>query len=215
VTVLTAFADANDGYLESQHGTYANARSGSGATITADVAGTDLTVGQAFLFSTYFLYEAFVKFDTSSITASGTISTAVLSLYGTSDTSTTDFTMEAWINNWTAALDSTDWVAGASISALTKVATFATAGFSTSGYNAFTDVAMPANVNKTGTTSLMVASSRLAAGTAPGGREDVTVGATDRAGTTNDPKLVVTYTLASKFPPSVNVNQAVMRAAVR
>lgn len=194
-TVSTFYAGTSDGYIASSNADYATARASTpgGANDTNATA----VVGQQ---TGYALYEMFVQFDTSGIDDADTVSQAVLSLYGTTDLSTTDFTAEARVSDWGASLTNTDWVAGASLSGLTRVATHASSGFATSAYNDFTEdgTNFRSAVNKTGATRLILVSDRLVAGTAPTGNELWICSTADEAGTTQDPKLVVTHASATK-----------------
>lgn len=197
-TVSTFYSGTSDGYLVSVHATYATARSTfSGGTSVSD-ADTTMACGQMKP-GDFQLYEMFVQFDTSAIDDSDAVSQAVLSLYGTVDLSTTDFTAEARLYDWGASLTVADWVAGASLSSLTRVATHASAGFATSAYNDFTEDGsnFRSAVNTTGATRLILVSDRLVAGTEPTGNELWLVSTADETGTTQDPKLVVTHAAAS------------------
>lgn len=195
-TVSTFYSGAADGYVESGHATYATAR--SGGTVGPNSAIASLYIGQ-YKLGNYQCIEGFISFDTSALTDSDTISSAALGLYGSGNFSTTDFTIEARVQDWGATLTTADWVAGADLSAKTRVATFATSGFSTSAYNDFAEdgTNFQSNVNKTGTTYLILVSDKLVSGTAPTGDEYVGVYSADQAGTTQDPKLVVTHEAAS------------------
>lgn len=195
-TVSTFYSDAADGHIESGNATYATAR--SGGTLGTNSAIASLYIGQ-YKPGDYQCIEGFISFDTSALTDSDTISNAALGLYGSGNFSTTDFTIEARVQDWGATLTAADWVAGADLSAKTRVATFATSGFSTSAYNDFTEdgTNFQSNVNKTGTTYLILVSDKLVSGTAPTGDEFVGVYSADTSGTTQDPKLVVTHAAAS------------------
>lgn len=185
----TFYSDTTDGHILSTNGTYSTAR--SGGTLTADTSGTIAIVGQS---NNYSCWEAFLQFDTTFINFASTISSATLSMYGYTSWLTNHFTVEARSYDWGTALTTADWVAGASLSALTSLATFATTGFSTSAYNDFTDVALPANINKSGSTRIICYSSRHSGNNTPTSGEYVQFYMSDQADTTNDPKLTVTWT---------------------
>ena len=89
-------------------------------------------------------------------------------------------------------------MAGASLSASTLLATFATSGFSTVAYNDFTSVAafLPA-INRTGQTLIMVSSSRHENADVPTGNEWITCHEAETSGTSQDPKLVVVASSSS------------------
>lgn len=208
-TVDTYFSQNVDGYVSGSSGTYATARSGAGSYV-ADSSSNPLYFGQFLLTGTYTLYESFLSFDTSALPDADTISAAVLSGFLNDNHTSGSFTLQARLQDWGTSVTTGDWVAGASLSGLTLLATLDTSLFSTTAYYAFTDVAMPANVNKTGVTRMLLCSSRLVSGTAPAGLE---YGAftIDHSGTSNDPKLDVTHAA----PPASAIDSAAFRGAFR
>jgi len=196
VATLTQYSGTADGQIESSNTTYATAR--TGGTLTATTNGTAIRTGQLRSgggSKPYSCFESFIGFDTSSIGSTSTIDSATLSLYGQTDTSTQDFTINARFYDWGASLTTADWISGASLSSSTLFATFATSGFSTSGYNNFT-TSTTSGISKTATTNLVISSSRHEGANTPADAtpEHVDVYAADQTGTTNDPKLVVNYT---------------------
>lgn len=191
MTTLTAHSLAADAFLRSENLVYLTARTGSSVTLFS----SSPIVGQTISGADSRVYEAFLSFDTSSIPDTATITSATLSLDGISDSSTTDFTIQARLYDWGTAVTTGDWVAGESLSALPLLATFATAGGFGTGYNDFTSEAtFKDNISKTGETRIILCSSRTVNGNAPGGAEFVTFNFSDAAGTSEDPKLVVEYT---------------------
>lgn len=196
MATLVVFAGTTDGHLQSFHSTYLTARSGGG-TINVDTAATTFVSGQEFFSPNYYIYEGFVQFDTSALGASATVSAATLSLWGNSQqvAGSSAFTHNARVSNWGAALTSADYVAGASLSGLTLVAHLAQTSVSQGAYNDFVDDAMAANVATTATTYLLVDSSRVESASVPTSTEYEAWQSADTSGTTNDPKLTVTYTV--------------------
>ena len=211
-TVLTVYADAtNAGRVYGADATYATARS------TAGASSVDGLVGQVFVGATYYCDELFLEFDTSAIPDGAVITSAVLSLYGKTNEAGTAFNVIAAIRDYGTTLETGDYVAGASLSGLTTVASFASSGFTTSGYNDFADVALPANVDKTGVTRLILYSDRQAAGTAPSGFERLEFFLSNEAGTFRDPQLVVVYTdsvPATVTPAAIATSVALLQASV-
>lgn len=209
MATLNVFSGTNDGYVISQDGNeiYADARAGTGTSgLAADTSATGIIIGQRHNSSVGFIQvdEGFVSFDLSGLPGGATVTNAVLSLYGSSDFSSTDFTIEARESNWGATLTTADYVAGANLGALTRLATFATSGgFSTSAYNAFTNDGSNM-LNRviaagTGTLYVLLCSDHTVSNTAPTPDVDERVVAysADQTGTANDPKLVITYTVAT------------------
>ena len=200
-TTYTIFSNAaNDGYVNSENATYATARAGSSLIATANTA--DIFIGQL-QSGSFGVYEGFVNFTTSA--ASGTITSATLSLYGQFDGSDTDFTVNARNSDYTAGgLTTADWIAGASLSGQTLLATFATSGgWSDAAYNSFTSqAAFLTNINQSGNTGIILSSSRHEGNNAPGTGTFEYVGAYGAAqtGTTNDPRLVIEATTGFTRP---------------
>lgn len=189
-TVTTVYSDAADGRLRSTNATYATAAAGGAAAATT--TNTSRSLGQITGYTIDLLY---FSFDTSSITDTDTISAAEFALYGSTDSSATDDDLQARLYNWGAALSAADWRTPTNFSADTLLATFNTSGFSTAGYNAFTESGtnLRSNIDKAGTTYIVVGTARFASATAPTTDDQVQVYMADQAGTTNDPKLTVTH----------------------
>lgn len=201
MTVTTVFADTNDGWVQSADVDYADARAGTGAKgLHSDLV---LRVGQ-WLSGQYVVDQAFCKFDTSTIPVTDLVSSAVLEMFWVTDQTTADFTLRVRAFDWTAPLDTGDFIAGASISATgTHVASLAAGGGVLSTYLTFTNVALPANINKGGITSLYYYSLNQENGTAPVSNQYVEFSSADEAGTTQDPKITITHAATqSRFPYS-------------
>jgi len=196
-TPITVWSGAADDGCRGYDLTYATARS-TGAVYNAGAVA--YTIGQRLLSSYYRCHEVFVQFDTSSIGADSTVTSATFSLYGQSDgTTTNEFVMEARIRDWGAALEDADWVAGANLGDYTLVAQYDTTGgwpVDTS-YTDFSNVALPANIAKTGTTYIMVASDRQRTNNAPTGNEYANAYSANEAGTDRDPKIYIEYQSAA------------------
>lgn len=199
MTTTTIFSDLSDGRIQSVDAVYSVARAGSGVDITFNDTSPDvLNLCGQLLSTNYFCWQLFLAFDTSVIPDTDTIDSAVLSMYGFDDLSTDDFTVEARLHNWGGTLATTDFVAGADLSSKTLLATFATSTpWAAEAYNAFTsESAFVSNIEKTGTTYIMLSSSKQRLGTAPTQSERVRAYLADATGTTKDPKLVVTHSAA-------------------
>ena len=197
MSTLVVYSDTT-GYIDSSgqgSSQYLPARAGTGNqgftvnTIGGLIVGQDVVAGINY----FSVWETFLTFDTSTV-GSGSVSAAVLNLTSQGDNSTTNFTVEARLSDWGTGLTGADWIAGASLSALTLLAHHDTAsGFVANTAYDFTDDAFPANVNKTGSTRFLLSSSRTISAAAPTGQEYVVLYGVDEAGTTRDPKLTVTY----------------------
>jgi hypothetical protein len=156
--------------------------------------------------------EGFIGFVTSDIPDEDTISSAILSLWLATDISTdAEFTVQVRVHDYGSSLSEADWVAGADLSSKTLLATKATSGIGSTGeYKDFTsETAFASNVSKTGSTRMLLCSSRHVAGNQPGSQwrwyEAVHFSAADETGTTYDPKLVVVHASSGQATP---VNQS-------
>jgi hypothetical protein len=164
VATYTIYASAsNGGRITSTDNNYNNARAGSGSLSTS----TSPRAGQFKQTVSFTVYEAFLEFDTS-ILAGKTIVSATLEGYVNQKFADASYTVQARLRDFGATLATTDWVAGASLSALTSLATLTSAAATTTAWNAFTDVAMVANINTAGSTRMLLCSSRTVSGTSPG-----------------------------------------------
>lgn len=202
-TVTTVFAGTNDGMIISDNATYSTARSGSGLGVDS----SNLYAGQ-YHQVTFVCLEGFLAFDTTAIADADTVSAVVLDLYLVDDVSTgSDFLVEARERDWSSGgLTTADWVAGASLSGLTLMASINTSGIGATGsYKTFTSEAafLTATNLKTGTVYLLLSSSRTRTGTAPSTSTDEYVGfrTAEQSGTTEDPKLTITHAGAATAPP--------------
>jgi len=211
VTTTVVYSDAADSHLYStdgESGTYEDVRAGNYPKYYY-TSFTYIYVGQYTPYE-YDIYEGFIGFDTSSI-GTDTVSAAILALTSDYDLSITDFVMEARLDDWGGTVTDADWIAGADLSSQTLLAHYDTANGAVAGttYD-FVDDALPANINKTGSTYLSLTSSRTRTGTYGGGNERVAWRSGDYTGTTSDPKITITHeagattgTAASTFKSSV------------
>ena len=224
MSTLTFYGGTTSARCEGQNDVYLTARSTCAAVYHYDIYNylqiqpVALTVGQWFNYYRtsydYTTFESFIQFDTSSLPDTAIIDDAVLSLqydmslYGGDPvqgyySGPVSHVVEARIKDWGTDVTSADWVAGASLSGLTKVATrsFVANTHYYPGLMAFTsEAAFTANINKTGATYLILCSDRQAAGTVPtsvgaeissfqSGKAPLYSYSTDNV----YPKLVVTY----------------------
>lgn len=199
-TVTTVYASTADGHVISSSSSYSTARSGGSLGVNTYGTGA-VRVGQATDFIVYECYESFLSFDTSSIPDDDVISSVVLSLNGQTDlSSSADFTVNARVKNWGSSVDTGDWVAGDSLSGLTLLATWSTTSFS-SGYNDFSSQSgFASSINKSGTTYIILSSSRHEGGSTPSGAELVDFDSADTSGTSSDPKLTITHDVPPGHP---------------
>ncbi len=214
-TTDTIYGIANDGFIESNTGSsYSIARDGTETLIVGTTDGDNIKVGQRDdQCCTYYVWEGFMGFNTSSI-GSDSVSSATLSMYLLTDSSGNEFTNQVRLKSWTTGgLTTSDWVAGGSLSASTLLATIDTSGIgSTLSYKTFTSTAdFLTNINGSGNTELIINSSKEVNNTIPTQDEYVIWDDADTAGTTQDPKLVVIHAPAASggvnLGPGININQ--------
>jgi len=195
-----------DGEVSSKGYNYSDSRQG----VTSFAYNSNLhyaTVGQEGDngFGEWYCYQAFIGFLTNNIPGDATITAVTLSLCtNATNSSGTDFTVEARIKDWGGTVTQADYVPGDSLSGYTLVASKAASALSAvNSYTDFTsETAFLTNINRSGTTYLFLSSSRTRLGNEPaeGVNEEVRFYMEDEERTTRDPKLVITYTL-----PEANV----------
>lgn len=176
---------------------YSNARDGldtGGNSGLTGTSGFNMYVGQADNSgSTGWSYDATgLIFDTSSV--SGTVTSATLEIYAVSTVGTPDWDIEARVHNFGGAVTwPGDFVDADNLAAKTLLATLTKSAVTASAYNAFTDVALAANIVTGGSTEIILASSRSRNADTPG------AGLTERINFTsptsplgaNGPRLII------------------------
>ena len=195
MTVTTFFGTTSGGQIESYGATvYADAY--AGANLEELAAQVFSKIGQYVSGGNYSCFESFIDFDTQSIPDTDTVSAVAMVLEPYADNSATDFLIQIRVRDWGTSLTTADWVAGADLSALTLVAQLDTdtnwpVGNDRTMINFGTNFVD--NINKTGSTRLILHSERHSLNTTPTGREDVDYKETETAGTTSDPYVSVTH----------------------
>lgn len=207
-TVVTATSPF--GRVRCFDATYATARSGSG---TFQVGTGILIAGQVFATPTYGCHEAFLTFDTSVIPDTDYVYQVTLSLQGGfNDGRGTAHTLEVYMDTgWTAGgLTSADFIAGASLGALTLVASAPSSAWVLDSYFDLTsEAAFRPNINVSGNTDLILVSDRLRLGTTPTGDEYQQF---HRPGDTGqEPKLTILHTSLTNAPETLRTVTSPMR----
>jgi hypothetical protein len=214
VSTLVVYGDTSDGYVNSTSGidgpdgpsgTYADARNGTGQQLWANTNFNGYYINHL-AFTTdwdYVLYaidEAFLSWDTSSLGSSASVSSVVMQL--TSYYPGGGGTQQVRLYDWGTSLTTADFRTGDAFAALTLLCHAADSSFAFSNTVTFTDDAFAANVNKTGSTRVVMAANYLASNTSPdsGGTSGAALYYADNAGTTYDPKLTITYTTDTYQP---------------
>lgn len=179
----------NDGFINCGNATYSNVTSGLGSTLAVE-AFTAPALGQVLLEGIYSNYIHYFKFDTSSIPAGSTVTSATLSLYIFADSSDEDFNAKVYQHSWTAPLTIAEYIAADDFSSMTSLATLASSTATTSAYNSFTgDLSSIININ--GDTDILVVSDEYISKSAPTGNEYLNP--IHLPNPVNLPKLDITY----------------------
>lgn len=168
MTSATLLAQSNSGaIMSSSNVSYAAAR--AGGTFTVNDGSTFRKIGQNFSTPTYECDIVLVEFDTSSIPVGATVSAAVLSLWSFFKEAAQAFTIEARLYDYGASITSGDWLDGTTLASKTLLASISTASLPAddTAYLSLTDVAFPANINKGGTTRIVICSSRQSGNNSP------------------------------------------------
>ena len=202
MATATVYGNAADDSIRSNSATYATARSGSGLELFSTVTGNTDTMasGQQRVGGVYYCHEALMKFDTSRFETS-TITAVTLTVWPSvllADSAA--FVVRIYAYDWGSAVTATldpDYIAGASLGATTLLATLSSAAVVVDTTNVFTDAAMVAAINKTGTTYLQAVTDNLVGGVYAGANntgEYLRWYAQDYATQNHRPYLTVTYT---------------------
>ena len=217
MATLTAYPDAGtgattvDGFITSGYGatmTVAhNTATGDGANPSH---ATDMYIRALQNGSGTYLGRIVMTFDTSALTSGATISGAVLSLYGTSSYYANPSSSSAVIVASSPASSNTLVAGDFGNVSFTAFATIAQSSLSQSAYNDFTlDSNGIANVSKTGISKFACIYEVDRAITTITGVDNIfNFKPADTSGTTNDPKLVVTYSTSTNVTVTPSVNTA-------
>jgi len=209
LTVTAIFASTNDGFLEANARSYQDAAVGASLTVNVPIAVDDtstvIRVGQFFFLEVYVVDQGFIEFDTSSIPDNDNITVATLSMFYVSDFTNADFTIEAVIYDWSPTLESSDYYGFLGFGDAPDGPVVASRLMNATGLGtlvAFTSNAnMLLNINKLGTTQMMLYSLEHKNFSTPTANEFVEFRSADQAGTTQDPVLTITHnSVPSKFP---------------
>jgi len=114
---------------------YSAARAGTEEVNT--VTGEGLLCGQNRTGGGYRVYQSFVAFDLEDIPAGETILAVTLKLYGDNDEMGANKIIDAYSRDWGSTLTVVDFVPGATLASLTKLASLHGSGFIDGGYNTF------------------------------------------------------------------------------
>lgn len=203
MSTLTVYPDAStgattvDGFITSGYGATMLAAHNTGTGDGANPASADMYIRALKNGSGFYLGRIGMTFDTSALTSSATISSAVLSLYGTSTYFINDSGTSAVIVAFAPSSNNNLVTSDFGTFSYTSFASIALASLSQSAYNDFTlDANGIANISKTGISRFGCITEVDRAVTTIGTGDTVfNFLPADTSGTSQDPKLVITYTL--------------------
>jgi len=211
MATLTVFPDAGsgattvDGNIQRSgvDEAFGTIRGGAGTTANTTLASPMTKVTSSATSNQYTeIRRCIFTFDTSALTSSATISAAVLSLKGVDAYTTFSTSPEIDIVASTPAANNTLATGDYAQLGATPFSSITLAGYSTSAYNDFTlDAGGIANISKTSISKFGCRVNWDTDNSAPtwGNSQEgaFQFASADTAGTTSDPKLVITYTIAS------------------
>jgi hypothetical protein len=190
----TFVSSASDGYTQKNGDSYLAAWTATSGTVYSTA--TTMKIGQIYA---YQIARGFVYFDASSLPDGATITAATLSLYVSSDASTTDF--DVTVQNGQPTYPHNPLIEGDYYKSYYSDdgGSSSTSTISGGGYwNITLDSTGRGWISKTNETKLCLRSSRDIAGTENTGDEYITV-STCSAGRTYAPLLYITYTVSSTY----------------
>lgn len=206
VTTATIYADSGNSSIRSGgsagNASWLTTRAGTSLEVYTPTStgggsynnGFEATAGPDTGGATYWAFEGFLKFDTSSIPDTATISAASLitRLYGSP--SGGGVTNNAYLSPWTAPLSTAAWVAGAALAALTKLAHLATTSATPTNTDlTWTNDNLAANINKSGSTYMLIDTTSQESTGAPASSADVTHNRDGNNPGDFRPRLSITY----------------------
>lgn len=208
-TFYTTTGTTGDGYLEGGGASYGAAYGDT--TPTVDTPATLLYIGQRYASLTYFVYQSFLGFDTSSIGAAATITGAEFDFWVATDASTTNFDITLAAYDFGTAIDAPDFHSPTQLTALTAAGSLNTSTVVTTAYSVIAGI--QSVVNPTGNTRVILYSDRNASATSPSGDEYIRAYATEATGTANDPYFSVTYTTTQTYDETAGTSVVLVQTA--
>jgi hypothetical protein len=205
----TFYSAAADGRVRSHHiSNYGSARYGTG-TLEVFTGQETIALGQQ---PGYYLHLPFLRFNTAALPDDAVITAVDLSIVVATVLSTPSWTINVAAVPFGASLSTSDWRTPDQLQMLTVI-TSATRP-SGAGRLTFPDSAsLRSAISRTGNTDLLLWSSRQQIGFDPSEDEAISFYASEQTGTTNDPRLIVTYSEAGGGAPPKAMHYQRRRAA--
>lgn len=207
---LSVTAGTTDGRVSSGPTATTWATIQNGSSLTADTTEASPAINASNASGTRRIYQYFCEWDTSSLPDGATITGTAYTFYGTSFgvTNTDTVTAELWAYDWGGTVTTADFrdcSPSTNITNLTKLAHLALASWSSTN-NAANNLVDDGGYSAVSLTSFTRAIFLIdrAYGSDPTGTNQIIFRGADTSGTTTDPKLVVTYSLANAVPVFMN-----------
>ncbi len=198
----TIYSSPSDGEVYGQNATYSTARSTAAG---CDATGGTARIGQNLSGGTvYYVYRAYLDFDTASIPDDAEITSAVLGVCADTDLSGTDFNVEVYRYAWSEGLCDTteanyDGAYGASA---TLEGTLRSTSDGWTAGTCYTMTVATGGISLTGDSKYTLVSSPDVGNLAPAGNQYVFIRTADYAGTGSDPFLLLSYTTPPEPTPT-------------
>lgn len=192
-----------DGYIANVGGAgdpFSTVQSASTGTSTDTATDDSIPCQDSYNGSNYVIRRGVFCFDTSSLTSGAIVSSVVFSIAGSGSATVNADTRTAYIVAATPAATNTLSTSDYSLVGSTTFASMLFSSWTTTDgtYNDFTlDSNGIANISKTGITKYGVRTSGDISVSAPTGTNRIMGWFSEKTGTSKDPKVVVTYTVAS------------------
>lgn len=187
-------SSSDDGGVNSQQLSYALARSTSNSF---SYSGVTISLGQRYASTVYYVYRAFMKFDTAGIPDTDTISQVNMKLVATADSSTTDFDVVIQKYDWSAQDPLSDANREAAFDGCLAATADDNIWRNTSGISVNTVYTSgnlsTAWISKTGYTYYGLMSSRDVSATSPTGNEYINIASQNNGTSGYRPVLTVTH----------------------
>jgi hypothetical protein len=191
-----------DGRIAGLNASYATARLNDTSSSSTD---TYERIGQSYS-TNYLVNRGFLSFDTSGIADDATITAATLYVCAQSDSSTTDFLVQAYQCGWAETLTGNRAANYDLAIAGTLEGTIRDTSAGWSAGTFYSTTVATSWISKTGDTKYSLVSNRDVAATQPAGDEYVNVRYADYADTASDPYLAITVLDPTPTPTDTPTN---------
>lgn len=202
MTVTVIFAEETDFHIKSESNTsLSDALNATGsAFVTVDTTGVrDVGVDSVVGYDIF--KETWIEFNTSAV-GTDTVSDVLFEVFGVTDYSTVDTTINVLADTWDGVAAASQWKNPVALAALTKIGSFNTSAFTT-GYMSITSLAaFNDHINGSGNTAIMFAHP-LHESSSSAVSSYITIRNASYFSTIEDPKLTITHAAGGGGGPTV------------